>query len=141
MEESETRTQGFPGHSVVKNPPEKKEMRFDPWVGKIPWKRAQQPIPEADLMISFHSLWDQLHSRASASQQFPSYTSALQGGSSLVAQMIKNLPAMQDMWVQSLGWEDPLEKGMATHSSILAWRIPWIEESVQLQSMGLQSRT
>ena len=48
---------------------------------------------------------------------------------------------MQDMWVQSLGWEDPLEKGMATHSSILAWRIPWIEESVQLQSMGLQSRT
>ena len=58
-----------------------------------------------------------------------------------MAQMIKNLPAMQDMWVQSLGWEDPLEKGMATHSSILAWRIPWIEESVQLQSMGLQSRT
>ena len=81
MEESETRTQGFPGHSVVKNPPEKKEMRFDPWVGKIPWKRAQQPIPEADLMISFHSLWDQLHSQTSASQQFPSYTSALQGGS------------------------------------------------------------
>ena len=62
-------------------------------------------------------------------------------GASLVAQIIKNLPAMQDMWVQSLGWEDPLEKAMATHSSILAWRIPWTEESVQLQSMGLQSRT
>ena len=44
---------------------------------------------------------------------------------SLVAQLVKNLPAMQETWVQSLGWEDTLEKGMATHSSILAWRIPW----------------
>ena len=43
---------------------------------------------------------------------------------SLVAQAVKNLPAMQETWIQSLGWEDPLEKGMATHSSILAWRIP-----------------
>ena len=47
---------------------------------------------------------------------------------SLVAQMVKNLPAMQEAWVQSLGWEDPLEKGMATHSTMLAWRIPWTEE-------------
>ena len=45
--------------------------------------------------------------------------------SSLVAQLVKNQPAMQETWVQSPGWEDPLEKGMATHSSILAWRIPW----------------
>ena len=45
---------------------------------------------------------------------------------SLVAQLVKNLPAMQETWVQSLGWEDPLEKGKATHSSILVWRIPWI---------------
>ena len=44
---------------------------------------------------------------------------------SLVAQLVKNPPAMQETWVQSLGWEDPLEKGKATHSSILAWRIPW----------------
>ena len=44
---------------------------------------------------------------------------------SLVAQLVKNLPAMQETWVQSLGWEDPLEKGKATHSSILVWRIPW----------------
>ena len=44
---------------------------------------------------------------------------------SLVAQLVKNLPAMQETWVRSLGWEDPLEKGMTTHSSILAWRIPW----------------
>ena len=47
---------------------------------------------------------------------------------SLVAQMVKNLPATQETWVQSLGWEDPLEKGMATHSNILAWRTPWTEE-------------
>ena len=45
-----------------------------------------------------------------------------------VAQTVKNLPAVQETWVQSLGWEDPLEKGMAIHSSILAWRIPWREE-------------
>ena len=53
------------------------------------------------------------------------------------AQMIKNLPAMQRIWVPSLNREDPLEKGMATHSSILAWRIPWTEEPGELQSMGL----
>ena len=47
---------------------------------------------------------------------------------SLILQMVKNLPSMQETWVQSLGWEDPLEKGTATHSSILAWRIPWTEE-------------
>ena len=52
---------------------------------------------------------------------------------SLVAQLVKKLPAMQETWVQSLGWEDPLEKGKATHSSILAWRIPWT-----IQSMGSQ---
>ena len=57
---------------------------------------------------------------------------------SLVAQLVENLPAMQETWVQSLGQEDPLEKGIATHSSILAWRIPWIEEPDGLQSMGLQ---
>ena len=51
----------------------------------------------------------------------------------LVAQLVKNIPAMRETWVQSLGWEDPLEKGKATHSSILAWRIPWT-----LLSMGSQ---
>ena len=59
-------------------------------------------------------------------------------GASLVAQMVKNLPAMQNIWVLSLGWDDPLEKEMATHSSILVWRIPWTEEPGGLQSMGLQ---
>ena len=57
---------------------------------------------------------------------------------SLVAQTVKNLPVMQEPWVQSLSWEDPLEKEMATHSSILAWRIPWTEDSGGLQSMGSQ---
>ena len=57
---------------------------------------------------------------------------------SLVAQMIKNPPAMQETWVRSLGQEYPLEKGMATHSNILAWRIPWTEEPGGLWSMGSQ---
>ena len=57
---------------------------------------------------------------------------------SLVAQMIKRLPTMWETWVQSLGWEDLLEKEMATHSSILAWKIPWTEEPGRLQSMGSQ---
>ena len=56
--------------------------------------------------------------------------------SSLVAQMVKSLPAMRETWVQSLGQKDPLEKGMATHSSILAWKIPWTEEPGGPQSMG-----
>ena len=56
---------------------------------------------------------------------------------SLVVQMVKNPPAMQEIWIQSLGWEYPLEEGMATHSSSLAWRIPWTEEPGGLQSMEL----
>ena len=57
----------------------------------------------------------------------------------LVAQMVKNLPTVKKTWLQSLGWEDPLEEGMANHSSILAWRIPWTEEEPgMLPSMGLQ---
>ena len=56
----------------------------------------------------------------------------------LVAQMVKNLPAMQVTWVQSLSQENPLEKGVATYSSILAWKIPWTEEPGSLQSKGSQ---
>ena len=55
-----------------------------------------------------------------------------------MAQRVKHLPTMQETKVQSLSWEDPLEKEMATHSSILAWKIPWIEEPGKLQSMGSQ---
>ena len=58
-------------------------------------------------------------------------------GVSQVAQMVKCLSAMQETWVRSLGWEDPLEKEMEAHSSILAWKIPWAAEPGRLQSMGL----
>ena len=61
-----------------------------------------------------------------------------EAGNSLVAQLVKNLPAVQETRVRSLGWEDPLEKEMATHSSILAWSIPWTEEPGGLQSTGLE---
>ena len=57
---------------------------------------------------------------------------------SVVAQMVKPLPTMWETWVQSLGWEDPLKKEMATHSCNLAWKIPWMEEFGMLQSMGSQ---
>ena len=62
-------------------------------------------------------------------------------GLPLVVQVVKTRPAMQATRVQSLGQKDPLEKGMANHNSFLAWRIPWTEEPVELQSMGLQSQT
>ena len=68
-------------------------------------------------------------------------TSHLSMGASLVAQMVKNLLAMQETRVQSLGQEDSLEKGMATHSGILTWRIPWTEEPRGLQSIGSQNWT
>ena len=68
--------------------------------------------------------------------QFPKYTSS--SYNSLVAQTVKRLPEMQETWVQPLGQEDPVEKEMATRSSILAWKIPWMEEPSGLQSMGWQ---
>ena len=55
-----------------------------------------------------------------------------------MAQTVKRLPIMRETWIQSLGWEDLLEKGMATHSNILARKIPWMEEAARLQSMGSQ---
>ena len=66
------------------------------------------------------------------------YNKNKQREASLLSQMVKNLPAMQETWVPSLGWGDPLGEDLATHSSILTWRIPWIEEPGRLQSMGLQ---
>ena len=64
--------------------------------------------------------------------------SALIKETSLVAQRVKRLPAMRETWVRSLGWEDPLAKEMATHSSTLAWKIPWTEKPGRLHSMGSQ---
>ena len=69
--------------------------------------------------MSLSELWETVKDRAS-----------------LVAQMVKNLPAAQETWIQSLGWKDPLEKGMATYFSILAWLIPWTEQGGGLQSTG-----
>ena len=69
---------------------------------------------------------------------FPRWFSGKEGLPSLVAQRLKRLPPMQETRVQSLGQEDPLEKEMATHSHVLAWRIPWMEEPGRLQSMGWQ---
>ena len=66
------------------------------------------------------------------------YTDTTGFKASLVAQMVRNQPAMQETQVRSLGWEDPLKKGMVTHSSILAWRIPRTEEPCRLQFMGSQ---
>ena len=66
------------------------------------------------------------------------YLKCLMHQASLVAQRLKRLPVMQETWVRSLSREDPLEKEMATHSSILAWRIPWTEEPGGLHSTGLQ---
>ena len=65
-------------------------------------------------------------------------SSSVTSAASLVAQMVKRLPAMRETWVWSLGQEYPMEKDMATHSSTLAWKIPWTEEPCRLQSMGLQ---
>ena len=62
----------------------------------------------------------------------------LHSWASLMAQLVKNLPAMWETWIQYLVWEDPLEEGMATHSSILAWRIPWTEERGGLQFIAWQ---
>ena len=67
-----------------------------------------------------------------------SFSLTIDDWASLTAQSVNNLPAIQETWVQVLSQEDPLEKEMATHSSILAWRIPWTEEPVRLQSLGLQ---
>ena len=66
------------------------------------------------------------------------YLMHLHNRASVVAQMVKNLLTRQEAWVQSLGWENPLEKRIATYSSILAWRLPWTEEPGRLQSMGSQ---
>ena len=91
---------------------------------------------------SMYTDWDSGYT-AHTSVQFINYVNQLyfdkvNYGASLVAQRLKRLPPMRETWVRSLGREDPLEKEMATHSSILAWRIPWTEEPDRQQSMGSQ---
>ena len=98
----------------VKNLPAVQETRVRSLVRKIPWRRKWQPTPaflpgesHRQRILAGYSPW------------------GCKSIASLVAQLIKNPPAMQETWVQSLGWKDRLEKGKATHSSILAWRISW----------------
>ena len=88
---------------------------------------------------SFSNLFNQEISVSSQEAHFISIFNI--DGASLVAYTVKNLPAMQEIQVQSLCLKDPLEKRMANHSSILVWRIPWTEEPGGLQSMGSQSQT
>ena len=87
-------------------------------------------------LIGFLSCYKEIHAKCFLCTLFKSIEQPV--GAALVAQTIKNLPAIQEPQVQSLGWEDPLEKGMTIHSNILAWRIPWTEEHRMLQSMGSQ---
>ena len=108
---------------------------FDSWVGKICWRRDRLPTP---VFLGFPGGLAGKESACNAGDlgsipglgrspgegiDYPLQYSWV----SLVAQLVKNLAAVQETWVQSLGWEDPPEKGKATHSSILAWRIPWTE--------------
>ena len=73
--------------------------------------------------------------------QYSCLENSMDRGASLTAQLVKNLPGMQETWVRFLGWEDPLEEEMANQSSILACRVPWTEEPGGLQSMGAQNQT
>ena len=106
------------------------QTRILEWVA-IPFSRGsswpRDRIPVSCIAGRFFTIWAIMKLKFSKNN-----------GASLVAQRLKHLPAMRENWVQSLGWEDPLEKEMATHSSILAWRIPWTEEPGGLQSTGLQ---
>ena len=96
----------------------------------IPWTAAYQAPPS--MGFSRQEYWNGVPKALLAIKPTPSIRA------SLMAQMVKNPPAMQETQVRSLGQEYPMEKGMATHSSILAWRIPWTEEPGRLQSIGSQ---
>ena len=99
--------------------------RFNPWVGKIPWRRKWQPTPvflsgesHGPRNLVGYSPRGRKESDMTERLHFLSFTV-------FVVQLVKNPPAVWETWVRFLGWEDPLKKGKATHSSILAWRIPW----------------
>ena len=130
---------GLPRRCQCKEPScqcrRRKRRMFYPWVGKILWNRKWQPtrvfVPGeshgqkslAGYSIKGHKRWTHWSDLAHAC--CPIKCSTYWRRASLVAQLVKNLPAMRETWVRSLGWEDALEKGKATHSSIRAWRIPW----------------
>ena len=116
---------------------------FDPWVGKIPWRRKWHSTPvllpgKWQRSLVSYSPWGLKELDTTEGLHFHFLSSVTCSQASLMAQAVKSSFAMRETWVQSLGQEDPLEKGMATHSSILAWRIPWAEEPGGLQSLGSQ---
>ena len=120
----------------VKNCLQCRRAGFEPWVGKIPWRRAWEPTlaffpgkyPGPRSLVGY-SPWCCKES---------DLTERLSHTCKAYTQRLKHLPAMLETWVRSLGREDSLEKEMATHPSILAWRTPWTEEPGGLQSIGLQ---
>ena len=126
---------------TVKNLPAMLETQVWYLGWEDPFKRAWQPIlvflpgefREQRCLVGY-SPWDRKESNTT--ERLTQHYYVIQA--SLLAQMVKNLPAMKEPQVWSLRQEDTLEKGMATHSSFLAWRIPWTEKSSGLQSMGLQ---
>ena len=118
--------------------------RFDPWVRKIPWRRQWLTTPvfligelHGQKSLAGYSPWGRKESDMTEQLTFSLFKTINLERTSLVAQIVKYLPTMWETWVQSLGWEDSLEKEMATHSSTLAWKIPWMEEPGKLQSLGL----
>ena len=119
-------------HSTVLSPREFQGQRS--LVGSSPWDH--KVLNTTEQLSTYH----QDQNRGDQGEAYPGKLTlpGSKPGASLVAQRIKHLPAMQETQVRSLGWEDPLEKEMATHSSILGWRIPWTEEHGRLQSMGSQ---
>ena len=127
---------------LVKNPPAMQET----WVRSLGW---EDPLEKGKAthssILAWRILWTvymDLYSpwgcKESDMTEGLSLSKILVAVEILVAQMVKHLLTMQETWVWSLGWEDPLEKEMATYSSTLAWKIPWMEEPGRLQSMGSQ---
>ena len=114
---------GFPGSSAIE-----KQIRSLGWENPL-----EKEIATHSSILAWEIPWTEEAGRLQSMGSQKSWT-----GASLVAQRLKCLPAMWETRVRSLGWEDPLEKEMATHSSILAWRIPWREGPGRLQSTGSQ---
>ena len=126
---------GFSGGSVGKESACSARDVFDPWIRKIPWRRKWHStlifLPgesHGQRNLAGYSPWG--CKELDTTEQLNTHTHFFDIFSqvALIAQTVKNLPAVQETQVQSLGQGDPLEKGMATHSSILAWGIPWTEE-------------
>ena len=132
---------GFPGGSVVKNLPDSEgDSGSIPGLGRSPEEGQGNPLQYSCLKNPMdRGAWQAtVHGVTKSWTRLSDFTFKLWSRASLVAQRLKRLPGMWETWVRSLGWEDPLEKEIATHSSILAWRIPWTEEPCGLQSTGSQ---